>query len=145
MNPELSGASLVGIVLSNPSSASSPSLSTPPTVAETLVAGHLVIYPTIPPGHLQAASVFEQLATLTTPVKSINAGTSEPISVPPLFYDPDTGELEWRSICLVVLMGALSIITVVGNLAVLLSYYIDKNIRQPSNYFIFSLAVSDLV
>ncbi|CAJ0578949.1 unnamed protein product, partial [Mesorhabditis spiculigera] len=44
-----------------------------------------------------------------------------------------------------VAMSALSIITVVGNLAVLLSYYIDKNIRQPANYFIFSLAISDLV
>ncbi|VDN50392.1 unnamed protein product [Dracunculus medinensis] len=54
-------------------------------------------------------------------------------------------DLSLGSILLAVIMGAISIITVVGNLAVLLSYYIDKNIRQPSNYFIFSLAVSDLV
>ncbi|KHN85637.1 putative muscarinic acetylcholine receptor gar-2 [Toxocara canis] len=54
-------------------------------------------------------------------------------------------DLSWSSILLAVIMGAISIVTVVGNLAVLFSYYIDKNIRQPSNYFIFSLAVSDLV
>ncbi|KAL4001979.1 7 transmembrane receptor (rhodopsin family) protein [Acanthocheilonema viteae] len=53
--------------------------------------------------------------------------------------------LSWNAIILSVIMGAISIITVVGNLAVLLCYYLDKNIRQPSNYFIFSLAVSDLV
>lgn len=54
-------------------------------------------------------------------------------------------DLRWGAIVLSIIMGAISIVTVVGNLAVLLSYYIDKNIRQPSNYFIFSLAVSDLV
>uniref|UniRef100_A0A915B7N1 G-protein coupled receptors family 1 profile domain-containing protein n=2 Tax=Parascaris univalens TaxID=6257 RepID=A0A915B7N1_PARUN len=54
-------------------------------------------------------------------------------------------ELSWSSIILAIIMGALSVVTVVGNLAVLFSYYIDKNIRQPSNYFIFSLAVSDLI
>ncbi|MCP9258841.1 putative uncharacterized protein Gpr1 [Dirofilaria immitis] len=52
--------------------------------------------------------------------------------------------LSWGAIILSVIMGAISIVTVVGNLAVLLCYYLDKNIRQPSNYFIFSLAVSDL-
>ncbi|XGW15227.1 hypothetical protein V3C99_001036 [Haemonchus contortus] len=52
----------------------------------------------------------------------------------------DAGSVLWA-----IAMAVLSIVTVVGNLAVLLSYYLDKNIRHPSNYFIFSLAVSDLV
>ncbi|KAK5986066.1 hypothetical protein GCK32_007535 [Trichostrongylus colubriformis] len=51
----------------------------------------------------------------------------------------DVGAVLWA-----IAMAVLSIVTVVGNLAVLLSYYLDKNIRHPSNYFIFSLAVSDL-
>ncbi|KAI6240037.1 G-PROTEIN-RECEP-F1-2 domain-containing protein [Aphelenchoides fujianensis] len=45
---------------------------------------------------------------------------------------------------LIFVMGVLSVVTIGGNLIVLLSYYLDKNIRQPSNYFIFSLAISDL-
>ena len=49
------------------------------------------------------------------------------------------------SILWAISMSLCSIVTVAGNLAVLLSFYLDKNIRQPSNYFIFSLAVSDLV
>lgn len=53
--------------------------------------------------------------------------------------------LSWSSWALIAFMTALSVITVLGNLVVLLSYYLDKNIRQPSNYFIFSLAISDLV
>uniref|UniRef100_A0A915JZ78 G-protein coupled receptors family 1 profile domain-containing protein n=1 Tax=Romanomermis culicivorax TaxID=13658 RepID=A0A915JZ78_ROMCU len=64
----------------------------------------------------------------------------------------DEQQFDWSSpyslafiLIISVLMIALSLLTVVGNLMVMISFYIDKNIRQPSNYFIFSLAVSDLM
>lgn len=78
--------------------------------------------------------ITETLTDMTTAIDS--ATTTMPVA---------DSELSWSSIILAIIMGALSVVTVVGNLAVLFSYYIDKNIRQPSNYFIFSLAVSDLV
>lgn len=48
-------------------------------------------------------------------------------------------------ICMGALMVVLSLVTIVGNLMVMVSFYIDKSIRQPSNYFIFSLAISDFM
>lgn len=48
-------------------------------------------------------------------------------------------------VTIAVLMFILAVVTVLGNLMVLLSFYVDKNIRTPSNLFIFSLAVSDLI
>ena len=53
--------------------------------------------------------------------------------------------LSWSEVLLVLLMALISALTVVGNLVVLLSFALDRQIRQPSNFFIFSLAVSDLV
>lgn len=53
--------------------------------------------------------------------------------------------LSWSEVLLVLLMALISAMTVVGNLVVLLSFALDRQIRQPSNFFIFSLAVSDLV
>lgn len=51
----------------------------------------------------------------------------------------------WQVVVLGMLAGCTSVITIIGNLIVILSFIIDRSIRQPTNYFIASLAVSDLL
>ena len=50
----------------------------------------------------------------------------------------------WQIVVLGLLASTTSVLTVGGNLIVILSFIIERNIRQPTNYFIASLAVSDL-
>ena len=50
-----------------------------------------------------------------------------------------------QTIVLGLLAGSTSLITIAGNLVVFLSFILERSIRQPSNYFIASLAVSDML
>ena len=50
-----------------------------------------------------------------------------------------------QTIILGLLAGSTSLVTISGNLVVILSFILERSIRQPSNYFIASLAVSDLL
>lgn len=51
----------------------------------------------------------------------------------------------WATVIFGVLAGLVSLMTILGNLMVVISFFLERAIRQPTNYFIASLAVSDLL
>jgi len=56
----------------------------------------------------------------------------------------DASSTVWIAV-LSVMAGVTSLVTVGGNLIVIVSFALEHSIRQPSNYFIASLAVSDFL
>ncbi|CAK9303336.1 unnamed protein product [Gordionus sp. m RMFG-2023] len=51
----------------------------------------------------------------------------------------------WQFIVIIILTVLLSTVTIMGNLLVLFSFAIERTLRQPTNYYIVSLAISDLI
>lgn len=51
----------------------------------------------------------------------------------------------WLLIVIAIFGGVTSILTILGNTLVILAFCLDRQIRQPTNYFILSLSVSDFL
>ncbi|CAF1267532.1 unnamed protein product [Rotaria magnacalcarata] len=51
----------------------------------------------------------------------------------------------WLLVIVAIFGSVTSVLTVLGNILVMLAFFLDRQIRQPTNYFILSLSVSDFL
>ena len=55
------------------------------------------------------------------------------------------GYTPWQATLIGLSAGLLSVVTIAGNVMVMISFKMDKQLQTISNYFLFSLAVADMI
>ncbi|XP_069501100.1 muscarinic acetylcholine receptor M1-like [Ambystoma mexicanum] len=59
--------------------------------------------------------------------------------------DPLGGHSIWEVILIVLTTGTLSLVTIIGNLMVLVAFKVNSDLKTVNNYFLLSLACADLI
>ncbi|XP_062863613.1 muscarinic acetylcholine receptor M3 [Trichomycterus rosablanca] len=59
-------------------------------------------------------------------------------------YDPFGGH-SWQVVLIVLFLGLLSLITIIGNILVIVSFKVNRQLKTVNNYFLLSLAFADLI
>lgn len=60
-------------------------------------------------------------------------------------YDPFGGHSLWQVVLIVLFTGLLSLITIIGNILVIISFKVNRQLKTVNNYFLLSLAFADLI
>ncbi|KAJ8250246.1 hypothetical protein COCON_G00221680, partial [Conger conger] len=63
----------------------------------------------------------------------------------PVQYDPLGGHTVWQVVLISFFSCLLSLVTIVGNILVLVAFKVNKQLKTVNNYFLLSLAFADLI
>ena len=60
-------------------------------------------------------------------------------------WTPPDFDVTAKNVLMAIVLTVLDVVTLVGNLVVLVAFFVDSRLRQPFNLFIMNLAVTDFL